>query len=51
MQLLDDKERLRSFDRTGLRSARVRARKSPMPSYRDKFNAEEMADVVRYLTR
>ena len=46
--LMDDKEQLRSFDKTALRSYAF-VLESPMPSYRDRFSAEELADVVRYL--
>jgi mono/diheme cytochrome c family protein len=46
--LIDDKEQLRSFDKTALRSHAF-VLESPMPSYRDRFSAEELADVVRYL--
>jgi putative heme-binding domain-containing protein len=46
--LMDDKEQLRSFVRTNLRSADF-VLESPMPSYRERLNAEELADVVRYL--
>jgi len=48
VQLLDSKEQLRSFEKTNLRDyAFVDA--SPMPSYKDKLNAQELADVVSYL--
>ena len=48
VQLIDDKEQLRSFLKSGLREfAFVDA--SPMPSYRDKLTAEELTDVVKYL--
>lgn len=46
--LMDDKEQLRSFVKANLRSADF-VLESPMPSYRDRLNAEELADVVRYL--
>jgi len=46
--LIDDKEQLRSFAKADLRSAAF-VLDSPMPSYRDRFSAEELADVVRYL--
>jgi len=48
VQLLDAKEQLRSFQKANLREyAFVDA--SPMPSYRGKLSAEEVADVVSYL--
>jgi len=48
VQLLDSKEQLRSFEKSNLRDyAFVDA--SPMPSYKDKLNAQELADVVSYL--
>ena len=46
--LIDDKEQLRSFDKANLRSYEF-VLESPMPSYRDRFTADELADVVRYL--
>jgi len=48
VQLLDSKEQLRSFEKSNLRDyAFVDA--SPMPSYKDKLSAQELADVVSYL--
>lgn len=46
--LIDEKEQLRSFAKTDLRSYAF-VLESPMPSYRDRFTVEELADVVRYL--
>ena len=46
--LMDDKEQLRSFAKADLRSYAF-VLESPMPSYRDRLSAEELADVVRYL--
>ncbi len=46
--LLDSKEQLRSFDKAGLRDFGF-VDVSPMPSYKDKLNAQELADVVSYL--
>lgn len=46
--LMDDKEQLRSFAKPDLRSYDF-VLESPMPSYRDRFSAGELADVVRYL--
>ena len=48
VQMLDSKEQLRSFEKSGLRDYGV-VDTSPMPSYTDKLNAQELADVVSYL--
>lgn len=48
VQMLDSKERLRSFEKANLRDFGF-VDASPMPSYRDKLNAQELADVVSYL--
>ncbi len=48
VQLLDSKELLRSFQKSNLRDFGF-VEKSPMASYRDKLNAQELADVVSYL--
>ena len=48
IQLLDSRERLVSIPRTNVRDFTVR-RDSPMPSYRDKLSADEVADLVAYL--
>ena len=48
VQLIDSKEQLRSFQKAGLRDFGF-IEKSPMPSYRDKLSAQELADVVSYL--
>jgi putative heme-binding domain-containing protein len=48
VQLLDDKENLRSFIKSDLRDF-VFVEKSPMPSYKDKLSSQEIADVVAYL--
>jgi putative heme-binding domain-containing protein len=48
VQLLDSKEQLRSFQKANLRDFGF-VEKSPMPSYKDKLNAQELADVVSYL--
>jgi putative heme-binding domain-containing protein len=48
VQLLDSKEQLRSFQKANLRDFGF-VEKSPMPSYRDKLSAQELADVVSYL--
>lgn len=46
--MLDTKEQLRSFDKANLRDYGF-VDVSPMPSYKDKLNAQELADVVSYL--
>jgi putative heme-binding domain-containing protein len=46
--LVDDKEQLRSFVKANLRSYAF-VLDSSMPSYRGRFSADELADVVRYL--
>ncbi|MGA2712977.1 MAG: c-type cytochrome [Bryobacteraceae bacterium] len=48
IQLLDSKERLRSFTKSNLKEWAF-VEKSPMPSFKDKLNAQELADVVSYL--
>jgi cytochrome c oxidase cbb3-type subunit III len=48
VQMLDSKEQLRSFDKSKLRDYGF-VEQSPMPSYRDKLSAQELADVVSYL--
>jgi len=48
IQMLDGKEQLRSFEKANLRDFGF-VEKSPMPSYKDKLNAQELADVVSYL--
>jgi putative heme-binding domain-containing protein len=48
IELLDTNENLRSFDRSQLRESAV-LDKSTMPSYKDKFSAQELADLVGYL--
>jgi putative heme-binding domain-containing protein len=47
VQLLDVDERLRSFDKADLREQGFE--ESPMPSYREKLNEQEFADLVSYL--
>jgi putative heme-binding domain-containing protein len=48
IQLIDDKERLVSLDKSQLREMTV-LKTSPMPSYQGKLSAQEIADVVAYL--
>ena len=47
IQLLDMNERLRSFNKSDLREQGFAA--SPMPSFRERLTAQELADVVSYL--
>ena len=46
--MLDTREQLRSFEKSNLRDFGF-VDVSPMPSYKDKFNPQELADVVSYL--
>jgi mono/diheme cytochrome c family protein len=46
IQVLDFRERLQSLSRSNIRDVVF---KSPMPSYRDKFTPQELADVISYL--
>jgi cytochrome c oxidase cbb3-type subunit 3 len=48
VQMLDTKEQLRSFEKSTLRTYGF-VDQSPMPSYKDRLNAQELADVVSYL--
>jgi putative heme-binding domain-containing protein len=48
VQILDSKERLLSLPRSDLRESGF-VKDSPMPSYRDKLNAQELSDIVAYL--
>jgi putative heme-binding domain-containing protein len=48
LQLLDSNEQLRSFQKSNLREYAF-VDTSPMPSYRDKLSAEELADLISYL--
>jgi putative heme-binding domain-containing protein len=48
VQLLDSKEQLRSFVKSDLREHGF-VEKSPMPTFKDKLTAQEIADVVSYL--
>lgn len=45
--LIDVDERLRSFEKAGLREHGFE--ETPMPSYRDKLSEQEIADLVSYL--
>ncbi len=48
VQLLDTTQKLRSFAKSDLREHGFAT--SPMPSYRDRLSAQELADVVTYLS-
>jgi putative heme-binding domain-containing protein len=48
VQMIDSKEKLRSFSKAGLRESGF-VEQSPMPSYRGTLTPEELADVVKYL--
>ena len=48
VQIMDEGERLMSFDKTTLKDYEVIA-SSSMPSYKDTLSAQDMADVVAYL--
>ncbi len=48
LQLIDSQERLRTFVIADLRNYSVLTN-SRMPSYKEKFNRQELADVVSYL--
>ena len=50
LQVLDAKdEKLKSFNKSALRESAFVAN-SPMPSYKDKFNTQELSDVLSYLS-
>jgi len=46
--MIDSKEQLRSFEKSNLRDFGIMDT-SPMPSYKDKLSAPELADIVSYL--
>ena len=48
LQLIDTKEQVMSIQKSDLREFAY-IKNSPMPSYRDKFSAQELADVIAYL--
>jgi putative heme-binding domain-containing protein len=48
VQILDAKEQLLSLSKDGLKEYGT-MKTSPMPSYRGKFTAQELADIVQYL--
>ncbi len=48
VQIIDEKERLHSLAKADMKAFVVET-KSPMPSYRGRLTAEELADVIAYL--
>lgn len=48
LQVIDTAERMRSIEKADLRELAF-IKSSPMPSYRDKFSSQELADVIAYL--
>jgi cytochrome c oxidase cbb3-type subunit III len=48
LQMIDKSERLLSFQKADLREFTFET-KSPMPSFKDKLSAQELADVIAYL--
>ena len=49
IQLIDSTDQLRSVDKSTIRESSLLTA-SAMPSYRDKLSAQELADVVSYLS-
>src|SRR5262245_16839509 len=49
VQVIDNTGRLRLVDKSTIREFTI-PKESPMPSYKDKLNAQEIADLVTYLT-
>lgn len=49
VQIIDSKERLLLLEKASLREYAI-LKSSPMPSYRGKLSAQELADLVRYLS-
>ena len=49
VQMIDKSERLLSFQKADLKEYAFET-KSPMPSFKDKLSAQEVADVVAYLS-
>jgi len=49
IQLLDANARLRLVEKSAVREFTI-PKESPMPSYKDRLDAQELADVVTYLT-
>jgi putative heme-binding domain-containing protein len=49
IQLIDSTDKLLSLDKSSIRESSL-VTTSPMPSYRDKLSAQELADAVSYLS-
>jgi putative heme-binding domain-containing protein len=49
VQLIDSSSQLRSFKKSSLREFTI-VTTNPMPSYVDKMNAQDLTDLVRYLS-
>jgi cytochrome c oxidase cbb3-type subunit III len=49
VQVIDEHERLRSFDKADLKQYTIETT-AAMPSYQDRLTADEIADVIAYLT-
>jgi putative heme-binding domain-containing protein len=49
VQLIDSSSQLRSFEKSGLREFTI-VTTNPMPSYADKLSAQDLTDLVRYLS-
>jgi len=49
VQVIDEHERLRSIDKADLKQYTVETT-SAMPSFKDRLNADEVADLIAYLT-
>jgi len=49
IQLIDSTDQLRSVDKSTIRESSLLST-SVMPSYRDKLSAQELADLVSYLS-
>ena len=49
IQLIDAADKMLSIDKSTVRESSIQSR-SPMPSFKDKLSAQELADVVSYLS-
>ncbi len=49
VELIDSSSQLRSFEKSGLREFTI-VTTNPMPSYADKLSAQDLTDLVRYLS-
>jgi putative heme-binding domain-containing protein len=49
VQLIDSSSQLRSFQKSGLREFTI-VTSNPMPSYADQMSAQDLADLVHYLS-